>query len=168
MKKKLISALFLVWVLFFAFSAMTLNAEDEHVQIKIKPYNTKVLHYKTVSVLNQTGEGKFTHTGTKVLCLKTVSVSNICNQNYRSTNGTLAENVEPISIYPNPAQNELYVSLPENNADLVIYNYLGINLLQTKIDNGTGKFDISTLGSGIYFLTTTTNNKTYIVSFIKY
>jgi hypothetical protein len=83
----------------------------------------------------------------------------------------LAENVEPLSIFPNPAQDEIYFSLPDENdenIEISIYNFLGINLLKTKIDNRTSKLDISTLVRGIYILKAKTISGTYFASFIKY
>lgn len=62
-----------------------------------------------------------------------------------------------ISIYPNPASDELNISLPSLNgvsADVSIYNVIGeVVFIEQIIANGsTNKFDISNLNSGVYFV----------------
>jgi len=61
--------------------------------------------------------------------------------------------VEPIEIYPNPAQNEIIVNyLPENNnEEIVIYDIAGKQVL--KESAGETAIDIQNLLPGIYLVT---------------
>ena len=56
-----------------------------------------------------------------------------------------------IHIYPNPATDQLYISLPDNTptAQLELYSLLGAKLLQTQVHHQT-PIDISQLPKGMY------------------
>jgi Peptidase C10 family/Secretion system C-terminal sorting domain/Spi protease inhibitor/CUB domain len=79
-----------------------------------------------------------------------------------------------LNIYPNPAQNMLYVSMDNinsGNASIGIYNVAGMQVLNQKLKVQTGgnqfTIDISDLPSGVYFLRFNSNkqfaNKRFIV-----
>jgi len=63
--------------------------------------------------------------------------------------------VEPISLYPNPAVDMLYINLPnnglENNLQLELINMMGETVYKDKIDQVQTEFHISGLKPGIYF-----------------
>lgn len=73
-------------------------------------------------------------------------------------------------LYPNPAENELHVSLEttNNNYEILVLNVLGepITLTKTKDANGI-VLNISNLEKGIYFLQLKTNSHLSINKFIK-
>ncbi len=71
-----------------------------------------------------------------------------------------------VSIFPNPASDELNISLPSMNGTattMTIYNTLGAVVMTENITtNGTtSKFDISSLNSGIYFVKLAADNFEY-------
>lgn len=73
-----------------------------------------------------------------------------------------------VQVYPNPAKNNIIISLPQ----LVLQPVIIINAMGAvvkKINNPATSFavDISTLPAGIYFVKTFTGNKPQTVSFIK-
>ena len=67
--------------------------------------------------------------------------------------------VNPINVYPNPAQNRLYIETTEPESTVLIYNSVGQLVLQTK---GT-EVAIENLSKGIYFLKIGTE----LVQFVK-
>ena len=73
-------------------------------------------------------------------------------------------NQESVSIFPNPANEKLTITLIENigkQIDLAIINNLGQQVLAQTISNKTGTttLDISQFSEGIYFLHITSNNQ---------
>ena len=69
-----------------------------------------------------------------------------------------------VSIYPNPAQNELFVSNSEN-ADIYVYNLLGE--LITNINNASSftRIDLSNIAQGSYIITVIKGDKVYSEQF---
>lgn len=71
----------------------------------------------------------------------------------------LPENLEDeIKIFPNPAQDQLYIQ-GVNQADLTVYNLMGEIILKSQ----TKQLDVSSLKPGIYYLKIENDNKTTIV-----
>lgn len=72
-----------------------------------------------------------------------------------------------IKIYPNPANNELFVKLAEGQSgedvEVRLYNSLSSMVMNVKSNNqmngGALKFDTSSLSNGVYFLQATMGNK---------
>ena len=62
-----------------------------------------------------------------------------------------SDNSTQISLYPNPAYNQVTVQLEEGNYTISVFNTAGKQLVQT-VSNGSRTLDISTLNSGIYFV----------------
>lgn len=66
-------------------------------------------------------------------------------------------------IYPNPAQTQFYVKtnalIKNNNAELVVYNMIGNQILYTT--NLSNPIDISGLAQGIYIVRVVSNNQIY-------
>lgn len=80
-----------------------------------------------------------------------------------------------ISLYPNPAQNEINLSylidINSNNLNVVILNSMGQVLLQENINSSdftsTQSFDISNFSNGVYYLQiNNSNDNVYRSSFI--
>lgn len=60
-----------------------------------------------------------------------------------------------VKMYPNPANDQLFISMPEaSNAELIVWNMAGIQVMQSNISNG--ELDVSKLRSGIYFFQVST------------
>ncbi|MFO7879507.1 MAG: S8 family serine peptidase [Bacteroidota bacterium] len=58
-----------------------------------------------------------------------------------------------LDVYPNPANNHLYVSMQNLQADRIqVINATGQMLLETKVHSDLEKIDVSVLDAGIYFL----------------
>lgn len=64
-----------------------------------------------------------------------------------------------ISVYPNPAQNQLNVNVGNNNGKLVMFDALGQKVLTSKV-NGSAKVDVSSLNNGVYFYSFINTNGT--------
>ncbi|MFO7671477.1 MAG: T9SS type A sorting domain-containing protein [Bacteroidales bacterium] len=57
-----------------------------------------------------------------------------------------------VQVYPNPAVDELNVTLSDANAFITIYNSLGFKMEELEITGTQAKFDISGYPNGIYFV----------------
>lgn len=76
---------------------------------------------------------------------------------------------EAFSLYPNPVKDQLHIKMPSslNEADVILYNQLGQEVLNTVINSSTDSINISNFSVGIYVLKISSqqNSKTY--KFIK-
>lgn len=71
--------------------------------------------------------------------------------NTTSNENLLESNLE-LRIYPNPAQDELYIETSESDLGLEITNSVGQVIDRIKIEQLKVKYDVSNLGNGIYFI----------------
>jgi hypothetical protein len=73
-----------------------------------------------------------------------------------------------LSVYPNPATENIFVSLNSNVklAQVTISNLAGKTLINTEI-TADNKLDVSSLPMGMYLLTIATSNGSETVKFIK-
>lgn len=55
-----------------------------------------------------------------------------------------------LSVYPNPAQNQVNVYVGDSKGEVVMLDALGQKVLTSKV-NGTAKVDVSALYNGVYF-----------------
>ena len=67
-----------------------------------------------------------------------------------------------MSLYPNPAVNQLQVVLSQN-ADIVIYNIMGQNVMSVKGNAGVNSINISDLTAGVYFVNAGNDTQKLIV-----
>ena len=67
-----------------------------------------------------------------------------------------------MSIYPNPAVDQLNVTLSQN-ADIVIYNIMGQNVMTVEGRVGANSINISNLNAGIYFVSAGSDTQKFIV-----
>jgi serine protease AprX len=76
---------------------------------------------------------------------------------------------EQFAIYPNPVKTNINISFPEgeSQADFMIYNIIGEQVLNTKISNVNNWVDLSELVSGMYFATVKSNSRTNSFKLIK-
>lgn len=66
--------------------------------------------------------------------------------------GTKYSSNQTFAIYPNPARDTVSVALPENskNVSITMFNQLGQQVLNQKIESKNPKFEINNLSTGIY------------------
>lgn len=70
--------------------------------------------------------------------------------------------METIALYPNPAQNKIFVTNGFSGKDdwqITIYNSQGILMKSTTINNTNDFIDVSDLSRGLYFITVNTNKR---------
>ena len=67
-----------------------------------------------------------------------------------------------MSVYPNPATDQIGITLSQN-ADIVIYNIMGQNVMTVDGHAGANTINISNLTSGIYFVNAGTETQKFIV-----
>ena len=67
-----------------------------------------------------------------------------------------------MSLYPNPAVDQLNVTLSQN-ADIVIYNIMGQNVMNVEGHAGTNSINISSLNAGVYFISAGNDTQKFIV-----
>ena len=84
-------------------------------------------------------------------------------------NGSSFENATDITLYPNPANNEIYLknSTDFDNASISIYNVLGANVISQSLNGNNIKINVNELNAGVYFVEVSSNNKKYSSKFIK-
>ena len=82
-------------------------------------------------------------------------------------NTGIVEDVNQVSIYPNPSSDKLYVN-GLSNGTFEAFNILGEKIMAGEFSDINSDLDISTLKNGKYILAITdNNNKTTVVSFVK-
>lgn len=72
-----------------------------------------------------------------------------------------------ISVYPNPATDMLYVSIPLTNYSLSVINIMGEVVLNAENKSNVISLELSTLKSGIYFLNVVAEGKQKQLKFVK-
>jgi aminopeptidase N len=91
----------------------------------------------------------------------------IISRNSSATLGVpTAEALKAVKLYPNPAGSQLNVQLPQDVTvkRAVFYNALGQKVLETK---GQSNWNISSLATGVHFITLETDKGTKQLEFIK-
>ena len=109
----------------------------------------------------------------------TITKDNVANLYYMSTtyNSNRMTNEEEeeiineadIVIYPNPAQDDLQIKLPNkySNGTITVIDLTGKEILKGSIENNQNRVDISHLKSGIYILKINSTTGSYTKPFIK-
>jgi hypothetical protein len=87
------------------------------------------------------------------------------------TNDVQAASAPTVAIYPNPASNSVQISFPEklNNKVITIYDLLGKQVLQTKLDDAATEnaINISQLSKGTYILNIKSDGNSWSKKLIK-
>jgi len=85
------------------------------------------------------------------------------------TNTDINNNDDNINIYPNPANNILYIEgvFDNSNNNLQIYNSLGSLIISKQITQNITTIDISQLSNGVYFVKILSDNFIYKQKIIK-
>jgi hypothetical protein len=76
------------------------------------------------------------------------------------------EQLQQIEVYPNPANNTLFVKLnkqPETSIQYHLYDIQGRQLINGNFNEQEYKIDISYISKGIYFISFTAENQTKTV-----
>ncbi|RYD59514.1 MAG: T9SS type A sorting domain-containing protein [Sphingobacteriales bacterium] len=112
---------------------------DFYLQFNPEDFTENGTHYVTVEFTDGT---TIRHT-TFIVTKQPTSVNNVSKQN------------DGISMYPNPASNELNVIFEANSniKNLAVYNLIGKPVMVYKVtDNNSAKLNIESIPSGVYFL----------------
>lgn len=74
-----------------------------------------------------------------------------------------------VSIFPNPTSDYIYIELPKNNTNthISIHNILGKKVTELDTTTNQIKLNVSHYSQGIYLVSITNNNNTYIKKIIK-
>jgi len=72
-----------------------------------------------------------------------------------------------ISVYPNPADNQLSISFPENQTALSVKIFDLTGKVVTSVKDGMSTIDVSNLSKGVYMLSAVTETGTYNTRFVK-
>ncbi|MDD4236908.1 MAG: T9SS type A sorting domain-containing protein, partial [Bacteroidales bacterium] len=98
---------------------------------------------------------------------KTITKEVLVNDNCGS--GIGEELINPVSLYPNPARDKVYLDIPKevtpNNAE--IFNSLGQLVIVVKAHNGLNVIDVSDLSVGSYIIKISTDTETFSLGFEK-
>lgn len=87
----------------------------------------------------------------------------IIDTNLSNTNVTLTR----ATLYPNPVNDVLTISHPENISNVSIYNLLGQKVFDRNYNDTQIKVDVASLASGTYLIKTIINNQPSISKIIK-
>ncbi len=77
---------------------------------------------------------------------------------------SIEENVSSLSVYPNPAENTLFLATEMNVEEIAIYDIYGRQVIKTPSHQ---VIDITELNSGVYFIKVRTNNAETVKRFVK-
>ena len=73
-----------------------------------------------------------------------------------------------ITIYPNPAKEQITIALPFNgNVDVKMFNMLGVNVLSQQHNQSEINIDIQSLPAGVYLVRCSNNNNVITKRFVK-
>ena len=76
-------------------------------------------------------------------------------------------NFEQVSLYPNPANDILYVHLPSISYSLDVLNVMGDVVLKSENKSNTSSLSLTDLKQGIYTLVVKSNSKQKQIKFVK-
>ena len=100
-----------------------------------------------------------------VKLVQKINTLNIDWGNYNSCGTTVVNSnkKEDISIYPNPAQNQIFIANLPAGANYKVVNQLG----QTVLEGNSNNCSIENLNAGIYSLVIISESKLTSTSFVK-
>jgi hypothetical protein len=94
-------------------------------------------------------------------------ITNTAINTFVAPNGVEELSNGTFSIYPNPAENVLYVQSENGNANYTIYDITGKVNFTHQSTNANSTLDISTLSSGVYFIQCISGEEVSTIKFIK-
>ncbi|MES2727290.1 MAG: choice-of-anchor B family protein [Bacteroidota bacterium] len=76
---------------------------------------------------------------------------------------------EKITLYPNPAKNNITINLPENSSTyhVQISNSIGQTIKQVDVNDSNKQIDVSSLPSGVYLVNIHTENTNQQIKFVR-
>lgn len=85
------------------------------------------------------------------------------NDDFRGINVVLTsvksyDGAEEITIYPNPAKNEIFVNASNINVSAALYDFSGKAVLVKELNGAQESIEVSTLNNGVYILSITDKN----------
>ncbi|HEU4717555.1 MAG TPA: T9SS type A sorting domain-containing protein [Bacteroidia bacterium] len=97
-------------------------------------------------------------------------LSGLCDCHTTSSAALLTVENGDISVFPVPAHNSLNIIFTDYRypSDVVIYNAVGQEVMETEVTGQSATLDISALRSGLYTVSVTTNGTRYARKFAKY
>ena len=126
-------------------SSLTWNRNNEALKVyKVAGTQTGVNTFNVSNFMSGTGGSWENWTANNGVFASTAGMPIVCLLN------TNTFNKDDFKVYPNPAENELYVEGVEN-AELLILNMQGQIVLKIQL-NSDKKIDVSNLKSGMYML----------------
>ena len=87
--------------------------------------------------------------------------------NVSESNNIQENQISTLFVYPNPTSDKLTLSVPSNNARVVITNLQGQEVLVSAINKANEQVDVSSLPVGFYLIELTVDNDVYRTSFEK-
>ncbi|MDQ3141530.1 MAG: S8 family peptidase [Bacteroidota bacterium] len=78
-----------------------------------------------------------------------------------SNNGEENDLHNDVKIWPNPGNEKLYIQSKQADGRLIIYNYLGIKIMETKYSNGELEFNGKNWPSGYYVILDVETNRSF-------
>jgi photosystem II stability/assembly factor-like uncharacterized protein len=92
---------------------------------------------------------------------------------WKTTTGGITASISssetPVTVYPNPVNDRLFIEPNPNNQDgeINVYNSLGILMIKEKIGGAVSQINVSMLNPGIYILKISVNEEIRNYKFIK-
>ncbi|MCB2195038.1 MAG: T9SS type A sorting domain-containing protein [Bacteroidetes bacterium] len=129
-------------------SELAANATDATFQW-IDCETNSIITGETNSTFTPSVTGNYKVEVTQSSCVDTSSCYNVnITSIYETKLG------EKINIYPNPAQNYLYIDVPDgsNGLSYTVINMLGQIVIRDNINDSNKRVNVSTIKSGVYFI----------------
>jgi hypothetical protein len=105
----------------------------------LKP-TTLINDYITVEYFNSTNEA---YMGTNLIGVNMYAPPAGIHENSKQP---------PLKIWPNPAQDILYIQLPDEQTEISICSMEGKEVMRLQLVKGKNQIDISSLSNGMYIL----------------
>lgn len=84
-----------------------------------------------------------------------------------SVTGIADSKVQALQVYPNPAENNLFISSPEKISNVQIIDVLGKTQMTQSYSIDKVKLDVSTLTPGVYFVKVISGSDQKLIRFVK-
>lgn len=81
--------------------------------------------------------------------------------------GTSEDNVNALSVYPNPNRGQFIINLPEEDCEITIHNSLGQQVFSQSQAKGLTTLNLEGLNNGMYFVTVKSAGAVSTLKFVK-
>lgn len=89
------------------------------------------------------------------------------NASYGAALGNLSFEAAKIAMYPNPATTSLSITAEDNINSILVFNLIGQEVMNMKVENKTTVINVSNLNEGIYLVKVISDDKVSTSKFIK-